>query len=95
MLIGVVYKKIHSLSLNSIDTFSKGKIINIAGAELMAFGNYLPYYPNVILLPWYLFISSFLLYRLFGWYCIFGLTSQILIAYTMHKITAKTIKIKV
>ena len=30
MFIGVIYKKIHSLSLNSIDRFSKGKIINIA-----------------------------------------------------------------
>ena len=30
MFIGVIYKKIHSLSLNSIDRFEKGKIINIA-----------------------------------------------------------------
>ena len=30
MLTGVIYKKIHSLSLNQIDLFSKGKIINIA-----------------------------------------------------------------
>jgi hypothetical protein len=33
--IGVIYKKIHSLSLNSIDNFKKGKIINLASAELM------------------------------------------------------------
>ncbi len=35
MMMGVIYKKIHSLSLNQIDQFSKGKIINIVAQELL------------------------------------------------------------
>jgi len=37
LLIGVIYKKILSLTLNSIDMFSKGKIINICSSELTNF----------------------------------------------------------
>jgi len=79
-LIGTIYKKIHSLTLNSIDKFSKGKIINIASAELSQISGGLGLLPCVFLLPYFIIICTGMLWKLFGWYAIFGLASQIIIA---------------
>lgn len=61
LFVGVIYKKINSLSLNSIDNFSKGKIINITAAELTNLELPFAYFSHVLLLPYLLWLSTFLL----------------------------------
>jgi len=71
----MIYKKIHSLSLNSIDNFSKGKIINISGSELNVLEYPIKLCGVVFFLPYIMIVTLILLWRLFGWYSIFGLTA--------------------
>jgi len=56
-----MYKKIHSLSLNSIEYFNKGKIVNIAATELEALECAFGMHPSVILMPFYLFTCTYML----------------------------------
>ena len=93
-LVGVIYKKIHSLTLNQIDIFSKGKIINIASSELAVLQTAFGLHPVVILLPYFIVLCTVMLWRLFGFYALFGLFSQILIAKLQKILTSKTIKFR-
>ena len=89
-ILGFIYKKLNISTLSSVQGISIGKIVNLLSNDIKDLDLGLVYFSSVLLAPWSLFISCYVLWSYFGVYSIISLIIQTLIVMFAGYLSGRT-----
>jgi len=89
---GLLYKKLHSISLTSLHEFKIGKVINLIANDLNDLDYGAIFLPTMLLCPYLILVGSIIMWGYFGWPCLIGMGSSVLFLMAQVFISNKTVE---
>ena len=89
---GLLYKKLHSISLTSLHEFKIGKVINLMANDLNDIDSGAIFLGTMILCPYLIILGTLILWGYFGITCLIGLVSSVLFLYGQIRLSNKTVE---